>query len=406
MPITFQQHQLANGLRIIAEVDPDAHSSAVGFFVNTGARDEAPAIMGVSHFLEHMMFKGSDDLSADDINRLFDEIGARNNAYTSNELTCFHAQVLPEYLPNATQLLARMLRPALRTEDFDLEKNVILEEIAMYKDNPFWVLYEACVAKHYADHPLGHRVLGTTESVSALSRDQMMQYFAQRYSADNTVLSLAGRVDFDATVKMIEDLCGSWVRTGATRNDARPQTHSDSLTMRDERVNRAYVISIMPAPAVQDDRRYAASLLMQVLGGSDNSRLHWALIETGIAEEAQSAYDAHQGTGDYFVYASGDPDRLDEIEAIIDQQLLSLVDSLTPADLEKMRMKIATSATLSGERPNDRMQRIGRQWLAHGRHRSLEEELERIESVTIDDLREVASLYPFTQRTTGRLIPA
>lgn len=406
MSIAYKRHTLPNGLEIIAEVDPEAHSAAVGFFVNTGARDEDSGVMGVSHYLEHMMFKGTAELSADDINRSFDEIGARNNAYTTNEMTCFHAQVLPEHLARATSVLGQMLRPALRQGDFDVEKNVILEEIAMYKDNPFWVLYETCVERHYATHPLSHRVLGTEQTVRALERDQMMAYFTKRYSADNTAVSLAGNVDFDACVRLIEDLCGSWQRTGPTRNTARPATTNTHFTLRDQRVNRGYTISMIPAPPIDDEGRYAASLLMQILGGSDNSRLHWALIETGIAEEAQSAYDPHHGCGDYFIYAAGDPESLENIESIIDTQLQTMVESLTQADLDRMRMKIATAATLSGERPNDRMQRLGRQWMAHRRYRTLEEELERISSVSLDDLHAVARAFPLANRTIGRLLPA
>src|SRR5690606_38952834 len=140
---TFQHATLPNGLTVIAEVDPEAHTAAAGFFVKTGARDEASPLMGVSHFLEHMMFKGTDQRSAEELNRQFDLIGARNNAYTTSELTCFYASVLPERLlgaGGAVDLLADMMRPALREEDFDTEKKVILEEIAMYEDNPFWVL--------------------------------------------------------------------------------------------------------------------------------------------------------------------------------------------------------------------------------------------------------------------------
>lgn len=406
MPVKFQQHTLANGLRILAETDPDAPSSAVGFFVDTGARDEATPIMGVSHFLEHMMFKGTEEFSAEEINRRFDAMGARNNAYTTSESTCFHAQVLPEFLDETTTLLARMLRPALRNEDFDLEKNVILEEIAMYKDNPFWVLYEEAVARHFGVHPLGHRVLGTAESVAAMSRDQMEAYFRERYSSDNTIVSLAGRVDFDAACKLIEQETQDWVPTGTRRDETPPTPLAEEFTLRDGRINRGYLIAISRAPDYNDERRYAAGMLMQILGGSDNARLHWALIETGIAEEAQSAYDPHHGVGDYFVYASGEPDRLDAILTIIDDEIEKLIDSITEPDLQRIRARMATAATLGGERPNDRMQRVGRQWLAHKSYRSLEDELERIRAITIDDLKAVAEAFPLKPRTLGRLLPA
>ncbi|HRJ50848.1 MAG TPA: pitrilysin family protein, partial [Phycisphaerales bacterium] len=185
MTSRFQHATLPNGLTIVAEVDPSAHTAAAGYFVKTGARDEDPSVMGVSHFLEHMMFKGTHDLSADDVNRAFDDRGAKNNAYTTNEMTCFYAHCLPEHLPTINQLLGRMLRPALRESDFDTEKGVILEEIAMYRDNPFWVLYEESVERYYTGHGLGQRVLGTTRTITDLSRDQMLAYFSSRYSPDN-----------------------------------------------------------------------------------------------------------------------------------------------------------------------------------------------------------------------------
>lgn len=406
MPVSFQQHVADNGLRIIAEVDPDAHSAAAGFFVRAGARDEAASVMGVSHFLEHMMFKGTEDISADDLNRRFDEIGARNNAYTTAEMTCFYAHVLPESLKVAAELLARMLRPALRQDDFDREKSVILEEIAMYRDEPYWVLYEAAMERHFRGHGMGHRVLGTPETITALTRDQMRAYFDNRYSADNTIVALAGRVDFGEAVREITDLCSAWQPTRVDRDHARPPTGAGAFELRDEKVTRAYMIGFSDAPAIDDDRRYAAVLLSQVLGASDNSRLHWALIEPGIAEEAQAGYDPHDGSGSFYVFASGDPARADEIWGIVQREIDALVDSITEDDLERLRSKLATGVTLGGERPADRMQRIGRLWTYLGRYITLEDELARINRVSLREMREVAEVFPLRPTTTGRLMPA
>lgn len=402
----FKSTTLSNGLTIIAEVDPAAHTSAAGFFVKTGARDEATPLMGVSHFLEHMMFKGTHDITAEELNRAYDEIGARNNAYTSNEMTCFYAQVLPEHLPRGLDLLGRMMRPALRQADFDTEKGVILEEIAMYKDKPFWVLYEQAIERHYGRHPMSHRVLGTDDTIKALTRDQMQGYFDARYSADNTVVSLAGKLDFDACVRQIESLCGRWARTGAVRDPASPGTAGGSFELKDPKVNRGYYIAISRGPSGQDERRYAASLLAQVLGASDNSRLHWALIESGIAEEAMAAYDPHDGVGEYYLYAAADPERLGEVEAEINKQVAGLVDSITDDDLERLRNRIATAATLGAERPGDRMQRLGRTWMLLGAYSSLDEELAKINAVTKKDLIDVAQEFPITPITAGRMVPA
>jgi predicted Zn-dependent peptidase len=408
MPVTFHQATLANGLTVIAEIDPQAHSAAAGFFVKTGARDEASPVMGVSHFLEHMMFKGTDKRTAEDLNRQFDLIGARNNAYTSSEITCFYASVLPERLlgeGGAMDLLADMLRPALREADFATEKNVILEEIAMYEDNPFWVLYERQMEEHYRTHPLAHRVLGTSATITELTAAQMRDYFAARYSADNTVVALAGKMDFDDAVRQVERQCGHWERTGAARTHGEPRFQDHEFAIRSEKVSRAYAMLLAPAPAIGDDRRYAASLLAQVLGGPDNSRLHWALIEPGIAEEAEAGYDPRDAVGDYMLSVSCDPERLDEAWAIVERELAALSASLTEDDLSKIRSKLATGVTVAGERPGGRMQRLGRLWTYLGMYTTLEEELERITAVTVADVRKVLEEFPMRPRTIGRLLP-
>jgi predicted Zn-dependent peptidase len=406
MPVTFQQHVCGNGLRVIAEVDPAAHTAASGFFVKTGARDERTPLMGVSHFLEHMMFKGTADLSAEELNRRFDGMGARNNAFTSGEMTCFYAQVLPERLGEANDLLARMMRPALRQDDFDREKSVILEEIAMYKDEPLSVLYDAVNESHYRGHTLGHRVLGTDETVGAMTRDQMQGYFDERYSADNTVVALAGRLDFGACVRQIESLCAGWRPTRVRRDASRPEVGGSHIERRDAKLTRAYLLGLAPAPSMSDPRRYAMMLLTQVLGAADNSRLHWSLIETGLAEEAQAGYDAHDGCGDTYVFLACEPERADEVWSIAMREIDGLVASVSALDLERLRNKLATSVTLSSERPGDRMQRLGRQWMYLGNYTTLEEELERINAVTIADLRAVAEAFPLRPITTGRLLPA
>lgn len=406
MSIQYHQTTLDNGMTIIAETDDDAHSTAAGFFVKAGARDEAKQIMGVSHFLEHMMFKGTEELSAEQINQGFDDLGANNNAYTSRELTCFYASVLPEHFRAAQTLLAKMMRPALRQSDFDTEKGVILEEIAMYADNPFWVLYEESIARHYAAHGLGHRVLGTNESITALTRDQMATYFNERYAADKTVVALAGRVDFDEAVSQISELCDQWQQSVGKRQTELPSVGSEAFTLQDERVNRGYLIGIAQAPAANDDQRYAAALLAQMLGGVDNSKLHWALIETGIAEEAQAGYDGLDGTGDYFVYASGDPAKLDQIWDVMSTEIRGLKDSITQDELVSLRSKMATAAMVAAERPGDRMQRLGRLWTMTGQYMPLEEELNKIESITIESLKELCDQYPIDRCTLGRMIPA
>src|SRR5881275_69461 len=198
MPVLFHSHVLDNGLQIIGETSPSARSVALGFFVRTGARDESSDVSGVTHFLEHMVFKGTPRRSALDVNRDFDRIGAHYNAFTSEENTVFYAAILPEYLPQAVDILADVLRPSLRVEDFDMEKNVIIEEIGMYEDQPMWSAYDRAKRAFFARHPLGNSILGTPESIRALRRDQMYEYFTRRYVAPNITVVAAGNFTWDA----------------------------------------------------------------------------------------------------------------------------------------------------------------------------------------------------------------
>jgi predicted Zn-dependent peptidase len=208
--VPFQSQLLKNGLQIIGETSPSARSVALGFFVRTGSRDETADVSGVTHFLEHMVFKGTPRRTALDVNRDFDRIGAHYNAFTSEENTVFYAAILPEYIPQAVDILADILRPSLRVEDFEMEKNVIIEEIGMYEDQPMWSAYDHAKRLYFSDHPLGNSILGTPESIRALARDQMQAYFERRYVAPNITVVAAGNFDWDRFVPVIEQHCGTW----------------------------------------------------------------------------------------------------------------------------------------------------------------------------------------------------
>ncbi|MHC4946765.1 MAG: M16 family metallopeptidase [Planctomycetota bacterium] len=406
MPYEFRQAALPNGLEVVAEIDPDAHTAAVGFFVRTGARDEESRLMGVSHFLEHMMFKGTETRSAADVDRDFDDLGADHNAFTTSELTAFWAHCLPEHVGTAEGILSDILRPALRDRDFDDEKQVILEEIAMYQDHPFWVLYEHAMEKFYGIHPLGHRVLGTAQTIREMAAPDLRRYFQERYSSDNTIVALAGCIDFDRMVERLHETCGHWAATHPVRHVNVPVHGEGPLTIRRDTVNRHYVLMLAPAPAIGDDRRYAAAMLAHILGDVEGSRLYWSLVETGLADEAQAQFEGRDGTGEFLVYASCPPERAEEVERVLHEQISGLVDSLTDDDLERARSKLATAATLHGELPAGRMRRIGRHWTYTGEYRSLENELARINAVRLGELRHVHGAFALEPLVTARLMPA
>ena len=406
MPVTYCEHVLSNGLRIVAEVDSEAHSAAMGFFVRTGARDEEPARMGVSHFLEHMMFKGTERRTGADVDREFDDLGARHNAWTSAEMTAFHVTCLPQYLPDAEDILSDILRPSLREDDFNDEKPVILEEIAMYDDQPFWGLYEKSLEEFYGDHRLSHRVLGTKETVGALTRDAMNEYFQQRYSADNTVVSLAGNIDFATMVQRIEDHCGHWARTGAERTYDPLEPRQSEFRDETDRINQHYICLAAPAPPLQDDRRYAAGMLAHILGNHDGSRLYWALVETGLAEEAQCHYDPRDNAGEYLIWCSCAPGDAQQCHDTVLAEIDRVLEDLVEEDLLRVRSLAATGLTLAGELAGDRMQRLGRLLTSTGTYRPLEEELDCIQAVTLDDLLTTAEAWPLAPVVTGHLAPS
>src|SRR5262245_50173722 len=220
--MSFHKHVLPNGLTIIGEISPSAKSVAIGFFVKTGSRDETPQESGVTHFLEHMIFKGTPNRTALEVNYDFDKIGASYNAFTSEENTVFYAAILPEYLPQAVDILADILRPSLRGEDFDMEKKVIIEEIGMYEDQPMWCAYDNAKKAFFADHPLGNSILGTVDSITALTRDQMQTYFDRRYVPQNITVAVAGNFAFGDAVKLIEAKCGVWPAGEAPRVNVTP----------------------------------------------------------------------------------------------------------------------------------------------------------------------------------------
>jgi predicted Zn-dependent peptidase len=405
MPLMFKHHQLPNGLDIVAEINPDSHSTAIGMFVNTGSRDESPEINGVSHFLEHMMFKGSDRYTWEDVNRIFDEIGARYNAYTSQENTAYYANVLPEFTERAVEHLAQLLRPALRQEDFDTEKKVILEEIAMYLDDPGHRLYEHAMAEHFGVHPLSMSILGPAESIQRLQRDQMENYFRQRYGPGNMVVSVTGQVDFPAFVKLVEKYCGHWPRVTAPRQFPEAKYDNKRKHLADPKLNRHYMMGFTPGPSAQDDARFAARVLADVIGDAEGSRFYWALVDNAIAEDADFGFYPHDRLGSYYLSLVTDPERSDEALDIALKELNKVKTDLNADEVERAKNKIASSIVLSGEVPLGRMRAIGGMWIYTGEYRSLEQDMSTLMAITPSSLRELMEQYPFDPMTIVTLGP-
>ncbi len=402
----FRHHTLANGLEIVAEIAPNAYSSACAFFVRTGARDESDAISGVSHFLEHMVFKGSDKRSAAEVNRDLDDLSASSNAFTSEEQTVYYATTLPEDQGRIVELLSDMMRPSLRQDDFDTEKQVILEEIAKYDDQPPYGAHEKCMAAYFGQHPLGRSVLGTVESVGGLARDQMLAYFQQRYSPRNMVLSAAGNVNWDELLKQAEQYCGPWQSFDAPRPLTKVAPLPGWQVLHKPQATQEYVVQIAAAPAAEDEDRYASRVLGTIVGDDSGSRLFWELVDTGRAETA--AWGAHefQHAGVYLGYLSCAPEEAAENLARM-KRVLAEVQSggVTSEELEQAKNKICAHLVLQAERPTNRMFAVGNAWIQRRQYKTVREAVAAYRAVTLADIRAVLDKYPIFQSATVAVGP-
>jgi predicted Zn-dependent peptidase len=404
--LEFLSERLENGLTIVAERNGNAHSVAVGFFVNAGARDETDALAGVSHFLEHMAFKGTPTRSADDVNRQFDEIGAQYNAFTSEENTVYYAAVLPEHQPRVMELLADILRPALRQHDFDTEKQVILEEIHMVEDQPPFGADEKCRAALYGPHPLGRSVLGSLESIGRLRCRSMRDYFRRRYSPGNVALVATGRIDFEALVASARQWCGSWEPADGHRLVEPAACQTGFHVISKPGATQQYAVQLAPGPAAADHDRYPAKLLAMVLGDETGSRLFWELVDPGLAEQASLAHGEYEGSGVFATYLACEPDQAAKnLQRIRELYRRTESEGISAAELKQAVNKVSSRIVLSGEIPRGRLFTVGSDWVQRRQYRSIRDDLDAVAAITLDDVAAVLAKYPLTRSTTVTIGP-
>jgi predicted Zn-dependent peptidase len=404
MKAQFNKHTLANGLTILGEVNPSNVSAAIGFFVKTGARDESEVESGVSHFLEHMMFKGTPTRSAMDINFQLGNLGAQANAFTSEENTVYYAGILPEHFTAMQELLTDMIRPALDSEEFAMEKKVILEEIALYQDRPHFYLFERAFKDYFGEHPAGNSVLGSHDSVSALTRDQMKDYFERRYSPSNMVLAATGNFSWDRFVSDAEAMCGRWDNYSVKRTTPRYQGKVVELQYKRKNLSHAHAILIAPGVCAQDSERYPLSLLSTVMGDSSGSRMYWDLIHKGLADSASVDSDERDGTGCFLAYVSSTPEQLDEVVKIA-RGILSTPLEFTDEDLQRAKAKVISRIVLDGELPMGRLMALGMEWNYRQENTPLSEVIRRVRAVERKDIEQALIRFPIKDWAEYRLMP-
>ncbi len=397
---------LSNGLRVITETMPSVRSVAVGCWVDTGSRDEADVEAGCSHFLEHLLFKGTEEISAREIAEAFDSVGARSNAFTSKEYTCYWAQFRDEDLGMGMELLSEMIqRPAFREEEIESESSVVLEEINMNEDDPADVAHDQFARVLWGDHMLAKPVLGTHASITEMTRGIIAGYWRRRYHPSTLVVAAAGHIEHDDAVAIATECFGDWEGTSASHDlvDAQIEVGIGVVTRDTE---QAHLVIGGESLKRGDDRRFAFGILNHVIGGGMSSRLFRRIREErGLAYAVYAFRMPYADSGAFGVYVGTTPHQTSEVLSLVRQELENAVEyGLSSEELDRAKGNMKGGLALSMEDTSSRMVRLGRHELTGIAHLTLDETVARIEAVTLGEIHTVAKeIYggPFVLGAVG-----
>jgi predicted Zn-dependent peptidase len=406
MPVTetgadqdVRQVTLPSGVRLVTERMPTVRSVSVGFWVGSGARDEQPAVAGASHFLEHLLFKGTERRSAMEIAGVLEAVGGDLNAFTSKEYTCFHARCLDRDLPLAIDVLADMITSATVTaEDVDAERAVVLEEIRMHLDTPDDLVHSVFSEALYGSHPLGREVLGTSGTITAVPRDDVFGYYRERYVPGNVVVAVAGNLEHDEVRNLVSAALDGWEDRGAlpARQLMSLQGPARSVGLRPRPTEQAHICLGGMGFARDDERRFAGRVLEQAMGGGMASRLFQEVRERrGLAYSVYSYLSMQAEVGYHAVYAGTAVERVDEVLEVVRNELgRALREGLSDDELAAAKGALTGSLILGLEDTASRMTRLGRSVVCGVPLLSLDEIMSAVDRVTHDDVRAVTeALY-------------
>jgi predicted Zn-dependent peptidase len=396
---TVARTVLPGGLRVITESLPTVRSAAFGIWAGVGSRDEDSAHAGATHYLEHLLFKGTSRRTALDISASMDAVGGELNAFTAKEYTCYYARVLDEDLPLAIDVLSDMVTSSLiEPKEVDAERGVILEEIAMNEDDPSDLVHEAFSTQVFGDTPLGRPILGTVDAINSISRERIAEHYRSRYTPDALVIAAAGNLDHDRVVELTAAAFGA-----ALTGDVRPATprldgsQAGSATGTGVRlvsrpVEQANLVLGCAGLARTDHRRFALGVLNAALGGGMSSRLFQEVREKrGLAYSVYSFSSQHADCGQWGIYAGCLPAKTEEVLAICLEEIAKVIESgLTDDELDRGKGQLRGSIVLGLEDPSSRMSRLGKSELVYPRLEPVDEILAEIDAVTGEQVREVA----------------
>lgn len=404
----FERTALPNGMRILTERVPEVRSASIGFWIGVGSRDEPSRLQGASHFLEHLLFKGTGTHSAREIAEIFDAVGGEANAFSSKEYTCLYGRVLDKDLTTATDVLSDMLlNPSIRDSDVESERNVVLEEIAMLEDSPEDLVNEVLVEAVFGDHPLAREVMGTVETVKEISADDLRDFHSRNYHPANIVVSAAGNVDHVDVVSQIEATFASKPLERVPRTPSIP-AFSTRFRLIHRTTEQAHIAIGGLAQGRDHPSRFAWGVLDNLLGGGMSSRLFQEIREKrGLAYQVYSYRNMYSETGCYGIYAGTTPSNAKAVLEIIAKELDVLIEQgISTEELDRAKGHMKGGLVLGLEESSARMTRLGKSELVHGEILSIDEVINRVDAVTRDDVGEVASdLLPAERRVLSVIGP-
>jgi predicted Zn-dependent peptidase len=389
----IQRHVLKNGLTVLTEEIEHLRSASIGVWVKCGSRHEEATVNGISHFLEHMVFKGTTSRTAVELARIMDSVGGHMDAFTSKENICFHAKVLDEHVPLAVDILSDLaLHPVFDPKDIAREQGVICEEIKMDEDNPEYLIHETFTQNYWKDQALGRPILGTKETVRRFDRDLLQEYYRDRISPQRLVVSAAGRLDHRAFVRLVEERFGGMTATGNGLKTLPPKAHPRIITRNKKALEQVQICLGAPSLAIADARRYHAYVLSTLLGGGMSSRLFQKIREEqGLAYTVFSDIQPFVDTGVLLVYAGTSREAAPKVVAQIVEEFRRIKnDGVPEEELRRVKEQMKGSLVLSLESSNSRMMNLARQEMYFGRFLDLDEILEKVEDVTVEDVAAMA----------------
>lgn len=392
----IERATLSNGIRVVTEVMPYVRSVSLGLWIGSGSRVEQGPENGISHFIEHMVFKGTKHRSAEDIARSVDSVGGGLDAFTSKELVSFNTKVLDEHLPLALDILSDLvLNPVFRKDDIEKEKGVILEEIKMEADQPEFVLHEAFIGSFWKGHGLGKPILGTKETVKKFGREMLFDYFGRTYSPRNILITAAGNLNHDELVEMIREKFEGLEEKGVTAADSVPKPHAPIVLKKRESLEQIHITLGVPAYPLAHKLRFPLYVLNTVLGGGMSSRLFQNIREKqGLAYAVYSELNLFSDTGCFTIYAGTGVETAKQVIASTMHEIRKIKEEpISSEELRRAKDHLKGSLMLSLESTSSRMSNLARQELYFKDFLTLDEMLENIEAVNRDEVQKIAQEF-------------